>query len=274
MTNFTFAPGFHTSGGRQVDAAAYESYIGRWSRMFVHDLFTAAEVANGDAVLDVATGTGEAAVVARSLLRENGFIVGTDISAAMLTVASARMSGGPFAVVAADGQALPFRDGIFGAVVCQLGLMFFHDTAKGLAEFRRVLRSDRRAAACVISSPERAPMWGLLAEALSRHLPAHRDTLFLSFTLADEMHLRRLFLDAGFRDVRASRARREAFVASFDEYWAPIERGVGLMPQAYVALPAPAQRAVRASVRRHLARFKSDGGYVLGVEMLIASGRR
>jgi len=84
MTNFAFAPGFHTSGGRQVDAAAYESYIGRWSRMFVHDLFTAAEVANGDAVLDVATGTGEAAVVARSLLRENGFIVGTDISAAML----------------------------------------------------------------------------------------------------------------------------------------------------------------------------------------------
>ena len=118
-------------------------------------------------------------------------------------------------------------------------------------------------------------MWGLLAEALSDHLPAHRDTLFLSFALADEMHLRRLFLDAGFRDVRVLREKGETFVASFDEYWAPIQQGeVGLMPQAYLALPAPAQREVRDTVRRHLARFESDGGYVLGVEMLIASGRR
>jgi ubiquinone/menaquinone biosynthesis C-methylase UbiE len=51
----------------------------------------------------------------------------------------------------ADGQALPFADATFDAVLCQLGLMFFPDPARGLAEFRRVLRPRRRAAVCVIS---------------------------------------------------------------------------------------------------------------------------
>jgi ubiquinone/menaquinone biosynthesis C-methylase UbiE len=34
--------------------------------------------------------------------------------------------------VAADGQMLPFKSGIFDAVICQLGLQFFSDPARGL----------------------------------------------------------------------------------------------------------------------------------------------
>jgi hypothetical protein len=117
-------------------------------------------------------------------------------------------------------------------------------------------------------------MWGLLAEALSEQLAAERSTLFLSFSLAEEARLRQLFLDVGFRDVRVLRETREGFVASFDEYWVAVEQGVGMMPQAYRALPVSAQRSVRASVRRRLSGYKSGNGYLLGVEMLIASGKR
>jgi ubiquinone/menaquinone biosynthesis C-methylase UbiE len=55
-----------------------------------------------------------------------------------------------------DGQALAFRDGSFDGVLCQLGLMFFPDPLRGLAEFRRVLRPGRCAAVCVISTADRA----------------------------------------------------------------------------------------------------------------------
>jgi hypothetical protein len=34
-----------------------------------------------------------------------------------------------------DGQALSCRDASFDAVICLLGLMFFADPARGLAEF-------------------------------------------------------------------------------------------------------------------------------------------
>jgi hypothetical protein len=47
--------------------------------------------------------------------------------------------------------------------------------ARGLSEFRRVLRKDGTVSICVISTPDRAPMWGNLAEVLSRFLPELRE---------------------------------------------------------------------------------------------------
>ncbi len=269
----SFGPGFHAAPERAVDALAYERYIGRWSRLFVPAVLAAAEVTGGDRVLDVATGTGEAAAMALSAVERSGLVVGTDISWAMLHAARARLQSASFRPVAADGQALAFRDGSFDAVVCQLGLQFFPDPARGVMEFRRVLRLRRCAAVCVISTPERAPMWGVLADTLSRYLPDQREALRLSFALADTGRLKRLLRTAGFRDVRVEREVRQGIIDSFDDYWDSIEAGIGLMPQAYLALPEPSRRAVREEVQARLSGFKSNGRLVMSVEMLIAAGR-
>jgi len=232
-----------------------------------------AEVAAGDRVLDVATGPGQAAALALSRVGPTGLVVGVDISPAMLDAACARFIGQRFRAAAMDGQALALPDGSFDSVICQLGLMFFPDPARGLAEFRRVLRRGRRAAVCVISTPERAPVWGILADALSRYLPQHRDDLHLSFALADPGRLERMLHSAGFRDVGVKRERRDGIIESFDDYWRPIEDGVGSLPQAYRALPEATRRAVRHEVKSGLARFDTDGRLAMSVEMLIATGR-
>jgi len=223
-------------------------------------------------VLDVATGTGEAAIRAVSLVGDAGIVVGADISAAMLDAARARLPAA-FRPVVTDGQALAFRDEAFDAVVCQLGLMFFPDPVRGLAEFRRVLRRGGCAAVCVISTPERAPMWGVLAETLSRHLPAQRDALHLSFSLAHRRRLEAMLDAAGFRDVRVTRETRHGIVESFDEYWAPIEAGAGQQPLIYLRLPEQERHAVREEVRAGLSRFEKNGRLEMSVEMLIGSGR-
>jgi SAM-dependent methyltransferase len=268
-----FGAGLHAAAGRPVDAAAYEQYLGRWSRLFVPAVLAAAEVTGGDRVLDVATGPGEAALLALSKVTPAGRVIGADISPAMLTAARARLGERAFQPVAMDGQALAFRDGSFDAVVCQLGLQFFPDPVRGLAEFRRVLRPGRCAAACVIATPDRAPMWGVLAAALSRQLPEQRETLHLTFALADAERLTHLLRLAGFRDVRVTRETRQGTIASFDDYWAPIEAGTGQLPQAYLALPASRRRAVREEVQARLAAFESGGRLVMNVEMLIGAGR-
>ena len=268
-----FGPGLHAAVGRPVDASAYERYLGRWSRLFVPAVLAAAEVASGDRVLDVATGPGEAALVALSTVTPAGRVIGADISPAMLTAARARLGAGAFQPVAMNGQALAFRDGSFDAVVCQLGLQFFPDPARGLMEFRRVLHAGRCTAVCVLSTPDRAPMWGVFAEALSRQLPAQRDTLHLSFALAEPERLAHLLKMAGFRDVRVQRETRQGTIASFDDYWAPIEAGTGQLPQAYLALPASSRRAVREEVQAKLAAFESKGQLVMSAEMLIGAGR-
>jgi ubiquinone/menaquinone biosynthesis C-methylase UbiE len=104
-----------------------------------------------------------------------------------------------YRAVVTDGQALAFCDACFDSVLCQLGLMFFPDPARGLAEFRRVLRDGGRAAVCVISKRERAPMRGVLADSLSRYLlPDRREILNLSFSLADPERLGQMFTGRAF----------------------------------------------------------------------------
>jgi SAM-dependent methyltransferase len=191
----------------------------------------------------------------------------------MLKVACTRLVGGSFLPVVADGQALPFRDACFDAILCQLGLMFFPDPTRGLAEARRVLRSGRCAAVCVISSPEKAPMWGVLAETLCRYLPGRAKELRLSFELADAERLLDMFNAAGFQDVRVRRETREGVYESFEEYWAPIESGTGLMPQAYLSLPKATRNEVRDEVCERLLQFNSKGRLAMSVEMLIGTGR-
>jgi ubiquinone/menaquinone biosynthesis C-methylase UbiE len=236
-------------------------------------VIAAAEVAQGCRVLDVSTGTGEAALMTLPIVGASGLVIGADISPAMLEAARDRLGEPSFWPVSADGQALPFKDGSFDAVICQLGLQFFPDPARGLREFRRVLRIGGCAAVCVIATPDRAPMWGILADVLSRFLPEQRDIIYLSFALADPNRLEGMLADAGFRDIRVEREKREDVVERFDDYWNPIEAGIGSMPQAYLALSEVDRRSVRDEVRARLSQFESNGRLLMSIEMLIGRGR-
>ena len=115
-------------------------------------------------------------------------------------------------------------------------------------------------------------MWGIFADVVSRHVPARRDLLHLSFALADAGRLERMFSVAGFQNVTLERMQREDTIGSFEEYWAPIETGMGSMPQVYLSLPKTKRRLVREEVLNRLSRFESNGRLVMSVEMLIAAG--
>ena len=264
--------GLHAAAGQEVSADAYDRYLGRWSRLFVPSLLAAAEVRAGERVLDVATGTGEAALLTVPEVGRTGMVVGTEISTAMLEAARARLSDS-FQAVTSDGQLLAFRDASFDAVICQLGLMFFPEPIRGLAEFRRVLRDEGHAAVCVISTPDKAPMWSPLADALGRVLPDQQEEFRLGFGLSDGIRLEQMFVAAGFRDVRVTPETRHGTVASFDEYWAAVEAGTGQMPLAYLTLSETQRRAVCEEVRTKLLPYVSEGGLEMSVEMLIGSGR-
>ena len=226
-------------------------------------------------MLDVATGTGEAAVMAVPIVGEIGFVVGADISLHMVTSARARLNAPLYWPVNADGQSLPFKDGTFDAVICQLGLQFFPNPVDGLSEFRRVVRVGGMVAVCVNATSDRLPMWGNLADALDRFLtPPQRSVLALSWSLSDPSQLEGLFSNAGFQDIRVEQIKRQGTIDGFDDYWEPIEEGVGQIPQTYCALDEADRRSVREHVNARLARYESaDGKLTMGVEMLIGSGR-
>lgn len=267
------APGLHARAGRDVDSAAYESFVGRWSRLFLPSVIAEAGVQSGSRVLDISTGTGEAALAALPVIGPAGALVGADISPEMVRSAVKRLGDSRFLPIAADGQQLPFRNGSFDAVVCQLGLQFFPDPSRGLAEFRRVLRPGARACVCVISTPDRAPMWGFLAEAIARRLPAERGVLMTSFSLADAKRVEDLFRGAGFVNVSVTREVRGGVIENLDEYWDSIEAGIGSIPQMYLRLEESERRNVRDEVNARLSEYADGNRLRLNVEMLICHGQ-
>ncbi len=91
-----FGRGFHVAVGRAVDTSAYDRYVGRWSRLFVPTVLAAAEVAPGCRVLDVSTGTGEAALMMLPIVGTSGVEIGADISPAMLQGARRRLKSHRF----------------------------------------------------------------------------------------------------------------------------------------------------------------------------------
>jgi ubiquinone/menaquinone biosynthesis C-methylase UbiE len=266
-----------TMTGQYGGAAAggYDQAFGQVSRDFVPTLLRVARLARGMRVLDIATGTGAAAEGAVATVGPAGHVVAADLSPAMLDKARGRLDGLPnLAFAVEDGQHLSFPDGSFDAVLCQMSLMLFDNPARGLSEFRRVLREGGWAAVSVNTVPGRS-FHTRVNDAIARRVPARAAAAGRFFSLGDADRLRALFEAAGFRDVGATAEARRYPFPSFDTYFEPIERGWGQAGQEYLALPAEMRRAVREDVRRGLEGDAGAGGPVeVEVELLFVGGRR
>ncbi len=106
-------------------------------------LCRAGNLRSGEQVLDVAAGTGNAALAAA---RRGAQVLATDIVAAMLEVARQRaaVEGLTLATEVADVQALPFADASFDAVLSTFGAMFAADQKQAASELLRVCRPGGR----------------------------------------------------------------------------------------------------------------------------------
>jgi ubiquinone/menaquinone biosynthesis C-methylase UbiE len=150
-----------TESGFQVGRDAplfYEAHVGRFMAPFVEALVDST-VRPGDAVLDVACGTGFATRAAAAVAGPGARVEGADLNPAM--VAQARTvpdsSGADLQWRQASGLDLPFGEGEFDAVICQQGLQFFPDPAAGVREMARVARAGGRIGLTVWSLSEGSP---------------------------------------------------------------------------------------------------------------------
>jgi demethylmenaquinone methyltransferase/2-methoxy-6-polyprenyl-1,4-benzoquinol methylase len=116
-----------------------------WKRWFA----ATSGVREGDAVLDLAGGTGDIAALLLPLVGERGSVVIGDINAAMLRTGRDRLLDRGFvrnlAYAQLDAEALPFPDASFDAVTIAFGLRNVTDKDAALREMHRVLKSGGRA---------------------------------------------------------------------------------------------------------------------------------
>jgi ubiquinone/menaquinone biosynthesis C-methylase UbiE len=102
--------------------------FGPWARRVV----VLAELEPGVRVLDLACGTGVVARLAADVVGRDGRVAALDLNPGMLRVAAALPQAGGAAIewVEGNAQTLPFADGSFDVVCCQLGLQFFPDRTR------------------------------------------------------------------------------------------------------------------------------------------------
>jgi ubiquinone/menaquinone biosynthesis C-methylase UbiE len=251
----------------------YDELFAKATQLFIPALLRAAHVASGQTVLDVATGTGAAARAAVDLVGPSGTVIAGDVSQTMLQAARRNLKGLPIRLESLDGQALPYPDNHFDAVICQLGLMFFSDPARGLSEFHRVLRNGGWAAVSVTTTPKRS-LFARIGAVIALHAPERAEKLNRFFSISTAERLRSLIRGAGFREVEIQTECRGIEFASFDAYFGGIEKGATLSGQEFVQLSPSVQRRVRNEVRDGLGAPDDGQPLVVEMEVLIGFGHR
>ena len=95
-------------------------------------------------VLDIATGTGDLAILMTSTSAEE--IIGLDISAGMLEVGKKKITerklDSKIQMVLGDSENIPYPDNYFDAITVAFGVRNFETLEKGLAEILRVLKPN------------------------------------------------------------------------------------------------------------------------------------
>jgi ubiquinone/menaquinone biosynthesis C-methylase UbiE len=236
----------------QLSVAAAEAYEAR----FVPALFAEwaprlvelAGVAPGQAVLDVACGTGIVARTAADALRGQGRVVGLDLNEAMLAVA--RRVRPDLEWRQGDAAALPFPDGAFDTVLCQMALMFFPDRARALGEMRRVVAPGGTVAVVVPGQLASQPAWGPFVAMVARHAGPEAVSLLSTYWACGDLDQLRALVGSAGLDVTATRTRLgtarfesvDAFVATEVESTPLIDR---ISQEVYARIREDAREVLR-----------------------------
>ena len=241
---------------------AYERFMGRWSREVAPLLVKFAGVRDGDAVLDVGSGTG-ALTAAVAATAPSSRIVGIDPAASYVAYGRTRHTAERIRFEVGDAQQLRFADGSFDRTLSLLVLNFIPDRSRALGEMIRVTRAGGVVASAVWDYGQGMEMLRVFwdeAVALSPDADA-RDERHMPLCRKGE--LAELWRTHGLRDVSEEALTIRMRFLSFDDYWAPFLEQQGPAGD-YVAALEPRQREqLRLRLRRRLLGEGPDRPIVL-----------
>lgn len=229
------------------DGAAYEKFMGIWSRMAGDVFIDWLNPAKGLKWVDVGCGNGAftESIVERCA---PAAVDGVDPSEGQLAFARTRPAGKLAKFQQGDAMALPFADRTFDAAVMALVIFFVPEPAKGVAELARVTKPGGLVATyawdIMGGGFPMEPVQAVLREmgekpVLPPQAPASRIEA-----------LRDLWNGAGLEAVETREITVQRAFADFDEFWKIVLLGNSVSPILARMTPADAETAKERSRSR------------------------
>lgn len=251
-------------------ASIFEEAIESSTVLVAHTLIAHLRLGEARAAIDAGTGPGAAALAMHERLPRGARLVATDLAPSMVARARARLPA-EIEVAEANIEELPYDDGAFDRLLCNLTLMLTADPDRALAEAHRVLCPGGMAAWSVWGRPELSHMFTIPPQAAQRagiELPPQRSNFHL-----------------GSRDALRERVARNGFTRVIAWYQAMMPHWRDSRHFADVTLAMPRWRgavegrppALMQAFRTELMRLadeRLDAGEPLGLDTLIVIAER
>ena len=260
------------ASGWERRADPYDRFFGPVTDRVAEPLLDAAQIASGMRVLDLATGPGSVAGRAAS---RHANVIGIDIAAAMVALASSRHPELTFQV--ADAEHLPFADDTFDAVVGNFILPHLGQPEHAVAEWARVLISGGMLALSMWGSPEHNRLLGVVSDAVAdvgpdapTGIPAGPPT----FQFSPDAALTGLLESAGFQQPVIEKMQFSHPVPDAEQFWNGIVTGSVRTAALFAGQTPDTLSRIRAAFDRIVSGFAVDSHLEVPVSVKIVSGRK
>jgi SAM-dependent methyltransferase len=235
-----------------ASGAAYEPYVGRWSRLVARAFLGWLAAPEGVRWLDVGCGTG---ALSQTIVQvaSPAAVTGVDPSEEYIAYACEHVRDERFAFAVGDARALPVATGAYDAVVSGLVLNFVPDPARAVAEMARAARPGGVVAAYVWDYAGKMQLmrhfWdaAVALDSAARALDEGE-----RFPLCRQEPLAALFRGAGLRDVQVRAIDVPTTFRDFDDYWSPFLGGQGPAPGYTMSLDEDRRTKLREHIRASL----------------------
>jgi SAM-dependent methyltransferase len=252
-----------SSGGTQrsdvwASGAAYEPYVGRWSRLVAREFVSWLAVPPNSRWLDIGAGTG---ALAQTILQvaEPQEVKGIDPSEGFIEYARKQVTDARVSFEIGDAQALPPDIGSFDAVASGLALNFAAQPERMVAEMKRVTKPGGVVGAYVWDYANDMQLMRYFWNAVVELDPAAQQLdEGVRFPICKPEPLAQLFTSTGLQNMQTRSIDVPTVFRNFDDYWSPFLSGQAPAPLYTMSMTEAGRTALREKIRSTLP-ISADG---------------
>jgi SAM-dependent methyltransferase len=241
-----------------ASGAAYEPYVGRWSRLVAGEFIAWLAVPPEQRWLDLGCGTGALTETILALASPS-HVTGIDPSSGYVAYARQQVKDPRVSFSVGDAARLSFGPSTFQAAVTGLVLNFLRNPTQGIEEMRWVTKSRGTVAAYVWDyAGEMQLMRYFWNAAIALDLDAQNLDEGRRFPLCRPEPLQELFSLAGLHHVQVRSIDVPTNFRDFNDYWTPFLGGQAPAPGYNMSLDEDRRVALRERLRETLP-ISADG---------------